>query len=85
MIVVRYCDDSVVGFQHRQDAERFLNDLRERLGKFALSLQPDKTRLIEFGRRAAEDRARHGDGKPESFDFLGLTHICGTKKDGKTF
>ncbi len=57
MIVVRYCDDSIVGFQHRQDAERFLNDLRERLGKFALNLHPEKTRLIEFGRHAAEDRA----------------------------
>ncbi|MGB6449828.1 MAG: group II intron reverse transcriptase/maturase [Steroidobacteraceae bacterium] len=85
MIVVRYCDDSIVGFQHRQDAERFLNDLRERLGKFALNLHPEKTRLIEFGRHAAEDRASRGDGRPEAFDFLGLTHICGTKKDGKTF
>jgi RNA-directed DNA polymerase len=85
MIVVRYCDDSIVGFQHWQDAELFLNDLRVRLGEFALNLHPDKTRLIEFGRYAAADRASRGNGKPESFDFLGLTHLCGTKKDGKTF
>ncbi len=85
MIVVRYCDDSIVGFQRRQDAERFLHDLRARLGEFALNLHPDKTRMIEFGRYAAADRASRGDGKPETFDFLGLTHMCGTKKDGKTF
>jgi len=85
VIVVRYCDDSIVGFERRQDAERFLNDLRVRLEKFALRLHPKKTRLIEFGRNAAGDRERRGDGKPETFNFLGLTHICGTKKDGKTF
>jgi RNA-directed DNA polymerase len=85
MIVVRYADDAIVGFQHQQDAERFLSDLRERLARFALDLHPEKTRLIEFGRTAARDRARRGEGRPETFDFLGLTHICGTKKDGKTF
>src|SRR5499433_1958990 len=73
MIIVRYADDQIVGFQHRSDAERFLNDLRERLAAFALSLHPDKTRLIEFGRYAAERRAGRGLGKPETFDFLGLT------------
>jgi RNA-directed DNA polymerase len=85
MIIVRYADDAVVGFEHRQDAERFLNDLRERLRAFALELHPEKTRLIEFGRNAVRDRARRGEGKPTTFDFLGLTHICGTKKDGATF
>ena len=85
MVIVRYADDAVVGFQHRQDADRFLVDLRERLRMFALELHPEKTRLIEFGRSAARDRDRRGEGKPETFDFLGLTHICGTKKDGKTF
>ena len=85
MIIVRYADDSVVGFQHQQDAERFLIDLRERLRTYALELHPDKTRLIEFGRWAARDRARRSEGKPDTFDFLGLTHLCGTKKDGTTF
>lgn len=85
MIVVRYADDTVVGFQHRQDAERFQTDLRERLRAFALELHPEKTRLIAFGRHAARERSRRGEGKPETFDFLGLTHLCGTRKDGKTF
>ena len=85
IIIVRYADDAVVGFEHRQDAERFLDDLRERLRVFALELHPEKTRLIEFGRNAVRDRARRGEGKPDSFTFLGLTHICGTKKDGTTF
>src|ERR1700681_1743961 len=80
MIVVRYADDLVVGFEHRKDAERFLNDLRERLAKFGLELHPDKTRLIEFGRNAARNRQKRGEGKPETFDFLGFTHYCGTKK-----
>lgn len=71
MIVVRYADDTIVGFQHRTDAERFLHDLKERLAEFALNLHPEKTRLIEFGRYAAGDRARRGEGKPEAFDFLG--------------
>jgi RNA-directed DNA polymerase len=85
MIVVRYADDTIVGFQHRQDAERFLSDLKERLAQYALSLHPEKTRLIEFGRFAAEQRARRGEGKPESFTFLGFKHHCATKKDGAGF
>lgn len=82
VIVVRFADDFVVGFQHRQDAERFLLELRERFAKFALELHPDKTRLIEFGRFAAENRRRRGEGKPASFNFLGFTHICGTTRKG---
>jgi group II intron reverse transcriptase/maturase len=82
MIVVRYADDAVLGFQHREEADRFLVDLRERLGKFGLELHPEKTRLIEFGRYAAERRAKRGEGKPETFNFLGFTHICG--KNHKT-
>ncbi len=84
VIIVRYADDTVLGFQHRAEAERFLRELRERLNKFGLALHPGKTRLIEFGRFAAEDRKRRGQGKPETFDFLGFTHFCGTKhqKDG---
>ena len=85
MIVVRYADDTIVGFQHRHDADRFLNDLKDRLAKFALSLHPEKTRLIEFGRYAAERRADRGKGKPETFDFLGFTHYCSTKKDSADF
>ena len=85
MIVARYADDTIVGFQHRQDAERFQIDLKERLAKFALSLHPEKTRLLEFGRYAAERRAERGQGKPETFDFLGLTHYCTTRKDGADF
>ncbi|HWX35970.1 MAG TPA: reverse transcriptase domain-containing protein [Steroidobacteraceae bacterium] len=85
MVVVRYADDTIVGFQHRADAERFLHDLTERLAKFALDLHPEKTRLIEFGRYAAGDRVRRGEGKPETFDFLGFTHICGTMRDGRRF
>jgi RNA-directed DNA polymerase len=85
MVIVRYADDQIVGFQHRSDAERFLNDLKERLAAFALSLHPEKTRLIEFGRYAAERRAGRGQGKTETFDFLGLTHYCSTGKDGTVF
>ena len=70
----------VLGFQHREDAERFLEQLRERLGKFGLELHPEKTRLIEFGRYAAERRKKRGEGKPETFHFLGFTHICGTSR-----
>ena len=76
VILVRYADDSVAGFQQREDAERFLVDLRERFAEFGLGLHPDKTRLIEFGRFAAERREHRGLRKPETFDFLGLTHIC---------
>lgn len=82
MIVIRYADDTVVGFEERTDAERFLRELKERFQKFALELHPDKTRLIEFGRFAAERRARAGWGKPETFDFLGFTHICGKARSG---
>lgn len=83
VIIVRYCDDFVVGFQYRKDAERFLFDLRERFLKFNLELHKDKTRLIEFGRFAAQNRKRQGKGKPETFDFLGFTHICGRTENGK--
>src|ERR1700733_3130104 len=78
VIIVRYADDAVMGFEHRAEAERFLDELRERLGEFGLELHPEKTRLIEFGRFAAERRKRRGEGKPETFNFLGFTHICGT-------
>jgi len=77
VIVVRYADDLVVGFQHRTDAERFLQEFRERLAKFGLELHADKTRLIEFGRFAAQHRKQRGEGKPETFTFLGFTHFCG--------
>lgn len=85
VIFVRYADDTVVGFEHRSDAERFLADLRERLAAFALALHPEKTRLIEFGRYAVANRSRRGDGKPETFDFLGFTHICARTTSGKGF
>jgi group II intron reverse transcriptase/maturase len=83
VIIVRFCDDFVVGFQHRKDAERFLVDLRERFLEFSLELHKDKTRLIEFGRFAAQNRKSRGKGKPKTFDFLGFTHICGRTKNGK--
>jgi group II intron reverse transcriptase/maturase len=83
VIVVRYADDIILGFQYRSDAERFRNELAERLRKFALELHPDKTRLLEFGPFAAEHRRRSGEGKPETFDFLGFTHICGKKRNGR--
>jgi RNA-directed DNA polymerase len=82
VIVVRYVDDAVLGFEHKEEAERFLREMRERLAKFGLELHPEKTRLIEFGRYAAPNRERRGEGKPETFDFLGFTHIC--EKNGKT-
>jgi group II intron reverse transcriptase/maturase len=78
VMIVRYADDAVLGFEHREDAERFLEQLRERLRKFGLELHPEKTRLIEFGRYAIERREKRGEGKPETFNFLGFTHICGT-------
>ena len=83
MIIVRYADDFIVGFQHENDARRFLDEMRERLQKFALTLHPEKTRLIEFGRYAAERRKRRGLGKPETFNFLGFTFICGKTRQGK--
>ena len=78
VIIVRYADDAVLGFERREEAERFLEQLRERLRKFGLELHPEKTRLIEFGRYATERREKRGEGKPETFNFLGFTHICGT-------
>jgi group II intron reverse transcriptase/maturase len=83
MIIVRYADDFIIGFQHEVDARRFLDEMRERLTKFALTLHPEKTRLIEFGRFAAERRKRRGLGKPETFTFLGFTFICGKTQTGK--
>jgi RNA-directed DNA polymerase len=83
VIAVRYVDDIVAGFQHRSDAERFLIELKERFLKFNLKLHPTKTRLIEFGRFAKSNRNERGDGKPKTFDFLGFTHICGEKRNGK--
>lgn len=83
MIVVRYADDTVVGFERKQDAEEFLVALRARLQAFGLALHGDKTRLIEFGRFADEHRERRGESKPETFDFLGFTHICGRAKNGR--
>jgi RNA-directed DNA polymerase len=82
MIVVRYADDLVVGFEHESDARRFLDAMRDRLGKFTLSLHPAKTRLIAFGRFAATDRKIRGLGKPETFTFLGFTFICGLSRRG---
>jgi group II intron reverse transcriptase/maturase len=83
MIVVRYADDFVTGFEFEDDAVRFLTGLSERLAKFALELHGGKTRLIAFGRFAAERRKERGEGKPETFDFLGFTHICGRTRSGK--
>ena len=82
VILVRYADDIVCGFEHEADAQRFRADLQQRIKQFALSLHPDKTRLIEFGRFAAKDRTRRGLGKPETFNFLGFTHICGRSRKG---
>ena len=73
VVVIRYADDTIVGFQYQADADRFLENLRERLAMFGLELHPDKTRRIEFGRYAEENRKRRGDGKPETFDFLGFS------------
>jgi group II intron reverse transcriptase/maturase len=83
VIVVRFADDFIVGFEHEQDARRFWAELRERFARFGLELHPDKTRLIEFGQRAARDRAARGLGKPETFDFLGFTHICAKAQTGR--
>jgi group II intron reverse transcriptase/maturase len=83
MIIVRYADDFIVGFEREDDARRFLDEMRARLKEFALTLHPDKTRLIEFGRFAAANRKRRGLGKPETFNFLGFTFICGKDRRGK--
>ncbi|MCA1700393.1 MAG: group II intron reverse transcriptase/maturase [Actinobacteria bacterium] len=83
MVIVRYADDYIVGFQHQRDAKLFLADLRDRLAKFGLELAPEKTRLIQFGRFAAQQRRARGLGKPETFDFLGFKHICSKTKSGR--
>jgi group II intron reverse transcriptase/maturase len=83
MVVTRFADDFVVGFEHLGDAKQFERDLRSRFAKFNLELHPEKTRLIQFGRFAAQNRAERGLGKPETFDFLGFTHFCGKTKDGR--
>ena len=83
VIVVRFADDFIVGFQYEWEARRFWNELRERLAAYGLELHPDKTRLIEFGRHAAANRKRNGRGKPETFDFLGFTHVCGKTRKGR--
>ena len=83
LVVVRYADDLVVGFENRAEAERFRKDFRERLAKFGLELHPEKTRLIEFGRTAEFNRKQRGEGKPETFTFLGFTHHCGKTRKGR--
>jgi len=83
VVVIRYADDSIAGFQYETDADRFLENLRERLAKFGLELHPDKTRRIEFGRFAEENRKRRGERKPETFDFLGFKHISGKNRLGR--
>jgi hypothetical protein len=83
VIIVRYADDCVVGFQHEAEARRFWADLAKRFAKFGLELHPEKTRLLEFGRYAAEERKRTGRGKPDTFDFLGFTHVCGRTRKGR--
>ena len=85
VIIVRYADDVVLGFQYKTEAERYLEALKERLGTYSLTLHPRKTRLIEFGRYAAERRKKRGEGKPESFDFLGFTHLCSRTRKGGYF
>jgi RNA-directed DNA polymerase len=83
VVVVRYADDIILGFQHQAEADRFLENFRERLGRFGLELHPDKTRRIEFGRFAEQNRKRRGEGKPETFDFLGFTHVSGKNSLGR--
>jgi hypothetical protein len=83
VIIVRWADDFIVGFEHEQDARWLLDELRKRMAKFGLQLHPDKTRLIEFGRHAAWKRAKRGLGKPETFGFLGFTHICTKSRRGR--
>lgn len=85
MIVVRFADDIVVGFQRESDARRFWGELTERFRKFTLELHPDKTRLLEFGPFAVGNRRKRGEGKPETFNFLGFTHICGKKRSNGMF
>lgn len=85
MVVIRYADDSIVGFQHKRDANRFLAMLQDRMGQFDLALHPDKTQLIQFGRYAAEQCRARGEGNPATFDFLGFTHYCTTSRKGGWF
>jgi group II intron reverse transcriptase/maturase len=82
VIFVRFADDFVAGFEHRHQAERFLAELRERFAKFGLALHADKTRIVEFGRFAEQNRRKRGDGKPDTFNFLGFTHSCGKTRKG---
>ena len=82
MILIRYADDIVVGFDNAFDAKRFQTALHKRMEQFSLSLHPEKTRLLEFGRFAAPDRSQRGASKPETFNFLGFTHICGQNHKG---
>jgi RNA-directed DNA polymerase len=83
VVVVRFADDWVMGFAYKSDAQRFLRELRERLGRFGLELHLEKTHLIEFGRFGAQSRKSRGRGKPETFNFLGFTHICGKTRKGR--
>jgi group II intron reverse transcriptase/maturase len=85
IVVVRFADDFVVGFQYRQEAVQFLAELRKRFAEFGLELHPDKTRLIEFGRFAGQNRRERGEGRPETFNFLGFTHCCARTREGKFF
>jgi len=85
VIVVRYADDTIVGFEHEHEAQAFLHDLQERMGLFDLALHPEKTRLIRFGRYAAKQRQERGEGKPEVFGFLGFTHYCTQSRNGNSF
>jgi len=85
MTVIRYADDAVLGFEHEHEARAFLQQLRERLATFDLELHPDKTRIIEFGRHAIADRKKRGEGKPDTFDFLGFTHFCTYSRNNGSF
>ena len=85
VVIVRYADDFIAGFQHEHEAKAFLQDLQERLRKFELALHPGKTRLIRFGRHAVKERKERGEGKPETFDFLGFTHFCTRSKKYGSF
>jgi hypothetical protein len=85
MIVIRYADDTIVGFAHEHEARPFLDELKERMRQFKLALHPDKTQLIRFGRHAAKQREELGEGKPETFDFLGFTHFCTRSRKWGTF
>jgi len=85
MIVVRYADDFVIGFDYRDQAEACLEELRQRFARFGLKLHDGKTRLIEFGRFAASDRKRRGERRPETFDFLGFTHKCARRRSDGSF